>query len=111
MDSPLLWFIGLIVLGLILLALSLPVGRRPERVMQDYDRSGMELTIPDQWDERQIQRVLESNKDQPNILTYYVRSIKERFITGQDVRTIQKRTVFLEAAIKNLQAQKEGQRL
>jgi len=79
--------------------------------MQDYDRSGMELTIPDQWDERQIQRVLESNKDQPNILTYYVRSIKERFITGQDVRTIQKRTVFLEAAIKNLQAQKEGQRL
>jgi hypothetical protein len=111
MDSPLLWFIGLIVLGLILLALSLPVDRRPERVMQDFDRTGMELIIPDQWDERQIERVLESNKDRPNILTYYVQSITERLITGQDVKTIQKRTVFLKAAVENLHAQIEGQRL
>ena len=71
----------------------------------------MELMIPDRWDERQIQRVLESNQDQPNVLTYYVHSIRERFLTGQDIRTIERRTAFLEASIKALKAQKEGQRL
>lgn len=111
MDSPLLWFMGLIILGLILLALSLPAGKKPGRFMHDQDNIKMELIIPDRWDERQIERVLETNRDQPNILTYYIDSIKERFITGQDIKTIQRRTAFLEASIKALTAQKEGQRL
>jgi hypothetical protein len=111
MDSPLLWFIGLIILGLILLALSLPAGRRPGNFMRDQDNIRMELMIPDRWDERQIERMIQSNQDQPNILTYYIHSIKERFLTGQDIKTIQRRTAFLEASIKALTAQKEGQRL
>ena len=111
MDSPLVWFIGLIVVGLILLILSLPAGKKPERLMQSYDNASIELIIPEKWDERQIQQTLDSNQDQPNILTYYVHSIKERFITGQDIKTVQRRTAFLEAAIKRMQVQKEGQRL
>lgn len=110
MDSPLLWFGALIVIGLILLILSLPAGKHQERLMS-YDETRMELIIPDQWDERQIQTTLQRNQDQPNILTYYVRSIKQRFITGQDIKTIQRRTAFLEASINALRVQKEGNRL
>ena len=70
-------------------------------------RSGRMGMIPDHWDERTVGHDLDRYRNQPDVLAHYVDNIKKRFITGQDTKTIKKRTDFIRAQIERLQVGKE----
>lgn len=55
------------------------------------------VTVPSSWDERAITSQLHLYSKEPTLLSHYVFAIKERFIVGQNERTIQKRAQFLRA--------------
>lgn len=116
MDSPMLWFIGLLILGLILLILSLPVNNRTStgkesRAIMKYDNN-QDIVIPKQWSELEIrsdvERLVRKHHEEPNLLSYYVNGLKTRFIDWQDTKIRDQRTRYLESLIKNLGAGKDA---
>lgn len=116
MDSPLLWFAGLIIIGLILLALSMPVaGKRNHQsrsgVLMHYHDS-RDLAVPDEWNERQIEiqigRLIERQHEAPNLLTFYLQTVRNRFIDRQAAKVKEQRTKYLETLIKTLATTKEA---
>ena len=62
--------------------------------------SNKEITVPSSWDERAITNQVHLYSKEPAILSHYVLAIKERFIIGQNDRTIQKRTMFLKSVFE-----------
>jgi hypothetical protein len=60
-----------------------------------------------EWDQQAIAQVLQDNQDQPDALTHYVRGIRQRFIDGQNIKTVNRRTDFLKAQITQLEAGRE----
>jgi hypothetical protein len=93
------------VLLLLLAAATLVRQRRTVEIVSDH-----QITVPSFWDERAITNQVHLYSKEPAILSHYVLAIKERFIIGQNDRTIQKRTLFLKSVfeqaniIKNLKA-------
>ena len=69
-----------------------------------YDNS-QELKIPDRWDELGIPEAIQLYKDRPPVLEHLVQSLMARFITGQDIKTVQRRTALLEAWMGALSSQ------
>lgn len=69
--------------------------------------SGDSLMVPDRWDDQQIALGLERLRHRPALLAHYVNSVKDRFIDHQNIKTVRRRTDFLEAKIRALQAGKE----
>jgi hypothetical protein len=55
---------------------------------------------PSSWNEAFIGESLERLKQHPNALEYYVQSIISRFITGQDAKTVGRRTHFLRSRVE-----------
>lgn len=116
MDSPMLWFIGLVIVGLILLILSLPAGRRAHggresgALMSYNDKQN--IAIPDQWSEMEIrsdlERLVRKHNEQPNLMTYYVSGLRTRFIDWQDTKIREQRTKYIESLIRNLTACKSA---
>jgi hypothetical protein len=116
MDSPMLWFIGFLLIGLILLILSLSVrnhahsGRESQAVMRHNDNQN--IAIPNQWSELEIrndvERLVRKHHEHPNLLNYYVTGLRTRFIDWQDTKIRDQRTRYLESLIKNLAAGKDA---
>lgn len=63
--------------------------------------------LPAVWDEQAITRQLAHAKRQPQLLTYYVDVLKQRFILNVEDRTAQVRTQFLRRHVEELQVGKE----
>jgi hypothetical protein len=61
-----------------------------------------------EWNESQIRSLAQRSAGRPNLLTYYVHSVTDRFITGQDLKTVKKRTAFLQALVEELKVKGEG---
>ena len=57
----------------------------------------VEVYLPAQWDEHQIETSLERYKDDPPVLGRYVDGIVSRFVMGQAQQTIETRTRYLES--------------
>lgn len=66
-----------------------------------------DLSVPDHWDEFRIQTAIQLNQNRPPALAHYIESVMTRFITGQDAKTVQRRTALLESWIKALKSQGE----
>lgn len=56
-----------------------------------------EISLPAQWDERLIGSALEQYKSNPPVLSHYVDGIISRFVVGQEQRTMEVRTQYLES--------------
>ncbi len=63
--------------------------------------------LPAHWDERTITHALERYRHQPTVLSHYVEGLRGRFLDGQEIKTLQRRTEFLTAKIAALQVGKE----
>jgi hypothetical protein len=106
----------LIVLGLILIAVALymmrtspgkPLAERGEQLMP-YKNGDQDLRrVPENWDEHEIRRVIQRNQNQPNVVVHYIESIERRFIDGQDIRTVRRRTRLLESWINALNVRQQ----
>lgn len=59
------------------------------------------------WNEHEIARALQLKRGNVDALTHYVQSLQQRFITGQDIKTIQRRTDFLRAQVERMQVGSE----
>jgi hypothetical protein len=116
MDSLMLWFIGLVIIGIILLILSLPVkshaysGKVSRAVMRHNNNQN--IAMPNQWNELEIrndvERLVRKHHEQPNLLIYYMSGLRTRFIDWQDTKIRDQRTRYLESLIKNLAAGKDA---
>ena len=56
-----------------------------------------EIYLPTLWDERLIGSALEQYKENPPVLSRYVDGIISRFVVGQEQRTMETRTRYLES--------------
>ena len=56
-----------------------------------------EIYLPTLWDERLIGSALEKYKENPPVLSRYVDGIISRFVVGQEQRTMETRTRYLES--------------
>lgn len=69
----------------------------PHKAEQITEPGELQMLIPDKWNEHDISLGLERYRGNPNVLGRYVDGILSRFIAGQDKRTIEVRTAFLES--------------
>lgn len=79
--------------------------RHPEigrRLGIEIPEEGGKIMIPYKWDEVLISQTLQLYRDKPAVLAHFIDSIKDRFITGQDIQTTRRRKVFLDAQIELL---------
>jgi hypothetical protein len=67
-----------------------------------------EIQLPALWDERQIGAAPEKYKDSPSVLSKYVDSILTRFVVGQEQRTMETRTRYLETFNKYAEIARES---
>lgn len=67
-----------------------------------------EIQLPALWDERQIGATLEKYKDSPSVLGRYVDGILARFVVGQEQRTMETRTRYLETFNKYAEIARES---
>lgn len=68
----------------------------PNKRPQIIEPGELQMLIPDKWNEHDISLGLERYQGNPNVLGKYVDGILSRFVAGQDKRTIEVRTAFLE---------------
>lgn len=68
-----------------------------------------EVVIPSAWDELSITSQLHLYSKEPALLSHYVFAVKERFIIGQNDRTIRRRTEFLKSVLQQATVFKELQ--
>jgi hypothetical protein len=87
------WPVPLVV-GAVLLTWALIAPQKRNLLLTSGDG---EMLIPDKWNEHEISLGLERYKSSPNLLSKYVDSVLSRFVAGQDKRTIESRTAFLES--------------
>jgi hypothetical protein len=67
-----------------------------------------EIQLPALWDERQIGSTLEKYKDSPTVLGRYIDGILARFVVGQEQRTMETRTRYLETFNKYAEIARES---
>lgn len=60
-----------------------------------------DFIVPQTWDEPAIVRQINKLSAHPTILSHFIASMKERFITAQDAKTTQKRTEFLRIQLEH----------
>jgi hypothetical protein len=60
--------------------------------------------LPPQWDSQVITQQITALQRRPSVLAHYINSVMNRFITGQDDKTAQKRTDLIITATKQLEA-------
>src|ERR1039457_5522949 len=85
--------------GILLLVLAVATLIRQRRIIEIVPNKG-EVTVPSFWDERDITRQMHLYSKEPALLSHYIFAIKERFIIGQNERTILKRTQFLKSFLE-----------
>ena len=65
------------------------------------------IMVPNEWNEREITQGLKLKRGNTDALTHYVEGLQQRFITGQDTKTMQRRTDFLRAEVERMQVGRE----
>lgn len=67
-----------------------------------------DLPLPNEWNERSItQQFTQLRAQHPGSVPYFLNAVLTRFITGQDEKTVQKRTQFFRALCEELKVGKE----
>jgi hypothetical protein len=69
---------------------------------------GSGMILPAIWDEKEVSLGFTRYQDNPNMLGSYVSGIVSRFVVGQDTRTVQTRTAFLEQFNKFAEVARES---
>jgi len=69
---------------------------------------GSGMIPPAIWDEKEVSLGFTRYQDNPNMLGSYVSGIVSRFVVGQDMRTVQTRTAFLEQFNKFAEVARES---
>jgi len=64
---------------------------------------GLDIIIPEVWNEEEISRQLGTVQDRPQVLAHYIDALRQRFILKTDDRTAQFRTKFLRSHIEQLE--------
>src|ERR1035437_719714 len=85
--------------GILLLVLAAATLIRQRRTVEMVPNKG-QVTVPTTWDEREITSQLHIYSKEPALLSHYVFAIKERFIIGQNERTIRRRTELRKAVLE-----------
>lgn len=85
--------------GVLCLLLAVATLVRQRRIVEIVPNKG-EIVLPSSWDERTITDRLHLYSKEPAILTHYIFAIKERFIVGQNQRTVERRTEFLKSVFE-----------
>jgi hypothetical protein len=81
-----------------------------ESFVEDLNSMGQKpFVIPQSWNLNEIGIQVRSLRRNPNVLKIFVDSVVERFITGQDDRTAQKRIAFLRTKLEELGLAKDIQ--
>lgn len=112
------WFIGICAVGAIIFFFwwLRSLYEPPAQARRDHARSkalvqravavagrGENAMLSEDWNERAIAQVLQDYRNQPDALTHYVYGVRQRFIDGQSIKTINRRTDFLKAHLTQLQ--------
>jgi len=66
------------------------------------------MILPAIWDEKEVSLGFTRYQNSPNMLGSYVSGIVSRFVVGQDMRTVQTRTAFLEQFNKFAEVARES---
>lgn len=67
------------------------------------------VEVPKTWDDAEVTRLLQRYQDQPAVLSHVVKSIKARMITGQDIKTAQKRLKLIAGVVELFKLNREMQ--
>jgi hypothetical protein len=106
------------VLPLVLMAIGLggflfaiKVFFQQRRILEVVPSTNVTIELPEKWDDAQVTRLLQRYHDQPAVLSHAVNSIKARMITGQDIKTAQKRLKLISGVVELFKLNREMQRV
>lgn len=103
--------VALVVGGLILLMLAFTLPSKEKLSLERNSPMPIEerpnLPVPVEWDETALTHRIESYSDNPDLLTRFIDGVRDRLITGQNIKTIQKRTEFLRVHLEHRRVQLE----
>src|SRR5207244_2517185 len=103
---------GCFIVGLIIVGIQstnpkthaefLAISANPEGV------SVLDNSLPQEWNEKSIvQQFTQLRADRPSAVPHLLNSVLERFVVGQDEKTVEKRTQFLRTLSEHFKVSKE----
>lgn len=103
--------IALLLCGLLLLVLAFTLPSKEKLMLERTPPMPIEgdpnLPVPMDWDETALTYRIASYSDKPDLLTRFIDGVRDRLITGQNIKTVQKRTQFLRIQLEHLKTAKE----
>jgi hypothetical protein len=96
--------ISIVACMFVVMSFSIPKSAATSHALQ----KGIAMQLPQIWDERQISLDIERHRSNPGMLSTYFDGIVTRFVTGQNLQTVEVRTKFLQSFNKYAEVARES---
>ncbi len=97
--------------GAVVLLSAFKVLFKQRRILEVVPSTNITIEIPEKWDDAEVTNLLLRYQGQPAVLSHFIYSIKKRLITGQDIRTAEKRLKLITSVVALFKQTRELQNI